>query len=187
MFRARYHPAVLARRIGIALGAALALVALGCSNPKPALVVSIDDPDGRLGPPPWTLAVFNPYFAPDRDRAMRTAGSAAPGRPFALLTRDRPEEWRIRDLLVEDQSVVFGLVLPSLRTDGYWLARVDHEPGEFSRSGNALFCRWGHVEPDDTIDALSVAVRHRRDAPGLPLEATIGIPARARTKEGGRP
>ncbi|AMY11868.1 hypothetical protein LuPra_05135 [Luteitalea pratensis] len=187
MFRARYHRAVLASRLGIALGGAIVFVALGCSSPKPALVVSLDDPDGRLGPPPWTLAVFNPYFGPDRDRAMRTVGSAAPDRPLAVLTRGRPEEWRIRDLLVEDQSVVFGLVLPALRTDGYWLARVDHEPGRFSGTGGALFCLWGQVEPDESIEALSIEVSQWRDAPGLQLETKVGIPARSRTKERGRP
>ena len=118
---------------------------------------------------------------------MRTVGSAAPDRPLAVLARGRTEEWRVRDLLVEDQSVVFGLVLPALRTDGYWLARVDHGRGTFSGTGSALFCRWGHVEPDESIEALSIEVRHGRDAAGLQLETKVGIPARSQTKEPGRP
>lgn len=188
--RLRYHPAVLARPLGVVVACALALVLNGCSmlaDPESGFIITIEDPSGRLGPPPWTVAVFNPYLGPEPARATRTTGSAAPDEPFAILVRSRVENWRIQDRLVGDRSTVFGLVLPSLRADGYWLARVDHPLSGFDGTGNARFCRWGHVEPDEDSEELAIAMRHRKDAPGLQLETRVRIPAQRRPDPPGRP
>jgi hypothetical protein len=180
---------VPARSLGIVIGAAFAAALIGCSifsSAEPGYIISLDDPGGRLGPPPWKLAVFNPYFGPEQARAMHHAGSAAPGRPFLVATRNTVEQWRVEDLVVRDQSMVFGLVLPPLRADGYWLVQVDHEPDVFSGTGTARFCRWGQIEPDEHSEELQVTVRHRSEAPGLQLETMVRIPAQPGTNKGDR-
>ncbi|WP_157899429.1 hypothetical protein [Luteitalea pratensis] len=181
---------MLARPLGVVIACALALVLSGCSmlaGPESGFIITLEDPAGRLGPPPWSVAVFNPYFGPEQARTTRTAGSAGPDKPFEVLVRSRMESWRIQDRLVGDRSTVFGLVLPSLRADGYWLARVDHALGGFSGTGSARFCRWGRVEPDEDSEELPIVVRHRKDAPGLQLETRVRIPAQPRSGPSGRP
>jgi hypothetical protein len=175
------------RRIGRvhwALAAALSVAmaaggGAGCSvlqAPESGFILTIEDPSGRLGPPPWKAAIFNPYFGAEEQLAFRFNGSVSPGRPFPILSRHREDHWQMSDPLSEVEDLQFGLVLPALRADGYWLARVPREGAGSGSTGSARFCAWRQLVPVADSETLAISVRER-DGEGVQYETTVRIPA----------
>ena len=159
----------------------LALVLPGCSmrdslDPESGVRVFIEDPTGRLGPAPWAVAVFNPYLGPEEALAAWAKGTAQPGKPYVVLGRADEDVWRILDMMPSDGSRV-GLVLPALRRDGYWLARLGGEPPRGDTQATAHFCRWGSVVPEDGAEALGVRASPVKKDYGLEYEVTVRVPA----------
>ena len=167
-------------RIAAALSIAVVMTA-ACSAfaaPESGFIITVEDPSGRLGPAPWKIAIFNPYLGPEEQFAMKFSGTVAPGRPFTILSRRKEDHWRMSDPLSESDSQ-FGLVLPTLRSDGYWLARVRREGESFGGNGLATFCPWGQIVPAANSETLSITLRdrageygvqyqnHRADSPGI--------------------
>jgi hypothetical protein len=167
--------------VPLLLGAALTVA--GCSardslDPESGLRISIEDPSRRLGPPPWSVAVFNPYLGPEEKFAVWATGQASPGRAYVVLRRNDEDVWRILDFMARDE-IDFGLVLGSLRGDGYWLARLKQGSSDGERAGLARFCRWKTIVPEEGAEALDIRARPVRKDYGLEYEVTVRVPPAA--------
>jgi hypothetical protein len=177
----------------------LGAVLVGCSvrdafDPASGFRISIEDPHRRLGSPPWTVAVFNPYLGPERAFAERAQGATSPGAPYIVLRRADRDVWSFMDLMPR-QGVEFGLVLPGLSADGYWLARFEgadprlaasEDARREARRGQARFCRWGRIAPDAGAESLAIEARDVDKEYGLELAVTVRVPAQAASASANR-
>jgi hypothetical protein len=157
----------------------MALTLTACSvrdqfDPESGLRIAVEDPDKRLGSAPWTIAVFNPYLGPEEKLAVWAQGTAAPGQAYVVLRRRDEDVWRILDFMARDE-LDFGLVLPTLRKDGYWLARLKHGTPS-GDTGTARFCPWGSIVPDDGVESLGLQSHPVKKEYGFEYEVTVRIP-----------
>lgn len=160
------------------LGIVLTLTA--CSvrdqfDPESGLRIAVEDPNQRLGNAPWTVAVFNPYLGPEENLAAWAQGTAAPGKAYVVLRRRDEDVWRILDFMTRDELNI-GLVLPALRKDGYWLARLKHQVPAGETAGTARFCPWGAIVPDDGAESLGLRSQPVKKEYGFEYEVTVRIP-----------
>jgi hypothetical protein len=160
------------------LGILLTLTACSARDPfdpESGLRIAVEDPDKRLGSAPWTIAVFNPYLGPEEKHAVWAQGTAAPGKAYVVLRRRDEDVWRILDFMTRDE-LDFGLVLPTLRRDGYWLARLKHGTPSGDTAGTARFCQWGSIVPVDGAESLGLQSRPVKKEYGFEYEVTVRIP-----------
>ena len=160
------------------LGIALTLTA--CSvrdqfDPESGLRIALEDPNKRMGNAPWTVSVFNPYLGPEEKFAVWAKGTAAPGKAYVVLRRRDEDVWRILDFMTRDE-LNFGLVLPALRKDGYWLARLKTNSEDGDSAGTARFCSWGAIAPDDGAESLGLQSHPVKKEYGFEYEVTVRIP-----------
>ena len=71
------------RTVLFTLLASLALSSCGTGVFTHRFAIEIDDPGGRLGPPPYLLSVFDPQMGRSEEWARKTMGTTTPGTAFS--------------------------------------------------------------------------------------------------------
>lgn len=140
--------------------------------------LTINDPTGRLGPPPWEVAVNapSPLYSGSVDWALdANGGQASPGAPYsAAFSHTRA----VAGLGVpHEQEVEIAIVLPALRDDGWWGGRLQILEDRRVR-GHVRFAAWGSLFAEEGSESLPTrGTATPRDEGSWRLELTIEIPA----------
>jgi len=155
---------------------ALAVLLAGCGtrHSEHLVRVTLHDPAGRVGPPPWRVWAFPAltfYGVEERDAWEHTL-LARPERPYqtTVKTTDSLWLWDAAPSLVR-----LGFFFPAFKTGGWWSAEIQPRDGE-TWKGVARFCPWGNPRPDGDAPQLPLSVVAKRGRQGWDLQVTAEIP-----------
>ena len=169
------------RRPALALLTA-ALLAPSCMTPRieHEIRITLRDPTGRLGPPPWTVGVDNNISAFNNSSEWvlgRSGGTAAPGAPY--VGRFVTEEIQYLAWTPRTKELKIALVVPALTSRDWWNAILLVEK-DGSVRGYARRTQFGSLfsQGDAEVIMLRGAARPRGKGWGLDLTIDI-LPARA--------
>lgn len=157
---------MIRKSIAAGIGAVVALVSLaGCGTATfdNQVIVSVDDPSGRLGTDQVKVAVFDPMMGDTKDWAQQRMGIAAPGAPY------RTSVFATDTKFVGDnsppRSVRLGLYLPQYDDTGYYA--ISLEPVD----GSIVDVAAPYVTYDYSWETTG---KKRPTGPPLPLTITTG-------------
>ena len=162
----------------LVLGAALAgLPACGQAHVEHQARISLSDPAGRMGPPPWKVAIMDPISLYERTAESAWTlggGEARPGAPFVGLFQTGETAW-IWDQSPRRTVLEVGLVVPALTSEGWWNATIVVLADGTSR-GYARYCPWGDLLAEGGAEILMMRGTARRRKEGWLLDLTVEIP-----------
>lgn len=154
--------------------ASLVLSSCGTGVVSHQVAIEIEDPGGRLGPPPYQLSVFDPQMGRSEEWARKTMGTAAPGAAFSA-SYDTVETKAIGDQ-TPPRRIAAALWLPAYERTGYFALML--EPSAASETTVELpFVPWGDPDPDGpTVAPLTARVRGEPADGAWSLHLTIRVP-----------
>ena len=185
MIRQRARRATLLLVLGAALGG---LPACGQAHVEHQARITLSDPAGRMGAPPWKVAIMDPHSLYDRtaESALKLGGGEArPGAPFVGLVQTGETAW-IWDQSPRRTVLDVGLVVPALTSEGWWNATIVVLADGTSR-GYARYCPWGDLHAEGGAEILMMRGTARRREEGWLLDLTVEIPPRAKVRAPGQP
>jgi hypothetical protein len=139
--------------------------------------IVLSDPTGRLGAPPWKVAILDPIALYDRtaESALSlSGGELRAGAPYVgrFSTEETAWIWQGKP---RPRVLDAGLVVPALSSEGWWRASIVILDDGTSR-GYARLCPWGHLTPDGEAEVLMMRGKAQRKEEGWSLDLTVEIP-----------
>ncbi|HTM34439.1 MAG TPA: hypothetical protein VL263_24190 [Vicinamibacterales bacterium] len=138
------------------------------------LEIAIADPNGRLGPPPHDVAIFDSLMGRSEEWARRTAGTTSPGTPFET-SYDTVESRMMFDSSPSPR-VAAALWLPAYEKAGYFQLVIEPKAGA-ETTITLPFAPWADFYPDGAkVVPLTARVRSEAGDRAWTLRVTIAIP-----------
>ena len=138
------------------------------------LQIAIADPNGRLGPPPHGVAIFDSLMGRSEEWARRTAGTTSPGKPFET-SYDTVESRMMFDSSPSPR-VAAALWLPAYEKAGYFQLMIEPKAGA-ETTITLPFAPWADFYSDGAkVVPLTARVRSEAGDRAWTLRVTIDIP-----------
>ena len=160
----------------VVFGAAVAtLPGCGHASVEHEARIVVSDPTGRLGAPPWKVAILDPislYDSTAESALSLSGGEARAGAPYVGRFRTGETAWIWSG---KPRVLEAGLVVPALSSEGWWSARIVILDDGTSR-GYARHCPWGRLTPEGAAEVLMMRGEAQRKEEGWSLDLTVEIP-----------
>jgi hypothetical protein len=157
---------------------AVAFLASSCVTPRieHEIRITLRDPTGRLGPPPWTVGVNRSTSAFNNSNEWVLKGSgdtAAPGAPY--VGHFSTEEIQYLTWTPRSTELDIALVVPALASRDWWRTIVLVEK-DGSAHGYARRSAFGELSPKGESEVVMLRGTARPRNKGWSLDLTIDIP-----------
>ena len=156
----------------------VAFLAPSCVNPRieHEVRITLRDPTGRLGPPPWTVGVHNDTSAFNNSVEWvleASGGTATPAAPYVghFVT----EEVQVVTWTSRATELEMALVVPALAARDWWKTILLVEKDGSAR-GYARRSAFGSLFPTGDSEVVMMRGTARPRDKGWSLDLTIDIP-----------